>query len=50
MERWTDQAHEPALHVLVLDALARGDAVGDVQVHEFLRQVHRLPTTNKQTS
>mmetsp|Transcript_35783 Transcript_35783/g.82887 ORF Transcript_35783/g.82887 Transcript_35783/m.82887 type:complete len:226 (+) Transcript_35783:172-849(+) len=43
-ERLQEDAHEPhqpVLHVLVLDAFARGDAVGDVQVHELSRQVHR---------
>lgn len=35
----TDQPHQSVLHVPILDILARGDAVGDVQVHKLRRQV-----------
>ena len=40
LEEDADEAHQPVLHVTVLDGLARRDAVGDVQVDEFGRQFH----------
>lgn len=33
----TDEPHKSVLHVPVLDRLARGDTVGDVQVHKLCR-------------
>jgi len=42
LEEDADEAHEPVLHVAVLGALAGVDAVGDVEVQELLRQLHRL--------
>ena len=37
LQKHAHQPHQPVLHVLVLDALARRDAVGDVHVHELDR-------------
>ena len=37
----TDQAHKSILHVLVLDVLTGGNAVGNVEVDELGGQVHR---------
>ena len=41
LQKDANKAHEPVLHVLVLDVFTGRDAVRDVEVDKFRRQVDR---------